>query len=412
MITARQAVAAVLGGAPADRQDAATGWQRITWETVEAVDGRGGHSVLGRTLPVTGLATFPIGTRVPVAWKAGQPMAIIGHHWRRAQFHPSLRRTAQGIVEELLVADLDETQAEVWYRTATKLEKVETRPSVQGHAPIAVKWGLDGCSFALQCTGEYYAVFSFERDDPNTLDENFPGAATLVRIWKPLDSSAALTTVTFSAQVTKDVKVWTAIHEVEVRYHKGQSAWYDGGIWGWYSDTVLKQNAWEDDMDGSGSAASSATVAFPLKDLLAGRVADFDGDTGTSYAEVVDWFLDAQRHLQFVILAAWDWFRMGSHSPGSGVVTWPLSVWIDATGHYTYGPKSEAISAGAASGFIGAKRRSDQQTVDEQHIFLWDAETGTVAWSTASAAPSMGSESKTFACALYEHEIYTDPGYD
>ena len=180
MIALREAVRRVLGGSPSAAPASDT---RISWETVESVTGLNDCVVLGQTLPVTGLATFPVGARVPVAWRNGTPLAVIGHRTRRAQFHPSRRVGTKGIVEELLVGNFDNTSAGIWYRTHDRLEPITDstgRPLTafpQGSMPQVVQWGLDGKSFGVQCSGGVYAVSALSRDDPNTAEVSAPRPA-------------------------------------------------------------------------------------------------------------------------------------------------------------------------------------------------------------------------------------------
>ncbi len=61
---------------------------RITWESIEAVDARGRYMVRGAWLTTTGKKIFQVGERVAVLWQDGKPFKILGHSWRRAQFHP------------------------------------------------------------------------------------------------------------------------------------------------------------------------------------------------------------------------------------------------------------------------------------------------------------------------------------
>jgi len=62
---------------------------KITWEVVDEALPNGRYLVLGRELPTTGeVRGLRKGAKVPVAWVRGVPTAILGHQWRRAQFHP------------------------------------------------------------------------------------------------------------------------------------------------------------------------------------------------------------------------------------------------------------------------------------------------------------------------------------
>jgi len=52
--------------------------QPITWETVEAVLDTGRYVIRGTTVATTGqLRPLAVGSRVPVAWKNGKPVAVL-----------------------------------------------------------------------------------------------------------------------------------------------------------------------------------------------------------------------------------------------------------------------------------------------------------------------------------------------
>jgi len=232
-------------------------------------------------------------------------------------------------VEQLLVANLDKTEKDVWYRNGEKQVKVQVstgpsttvsvrnHPNLQGNVPEEVKWGLDGKSFAVRCSNGFYAIFRFNRDDPNTYDETFPGAASMVMNGRPLDSMIPLTTVTYTKQTTKSFYWWVAKCAATWAYRKVQSAWYDGSVWYWSGYMAKLEQNWETTTTGQGSAAASTSKSFPLKTMLAGGVPDWYG-TSVAHASVQDWYLDAERRLMFVIRADWDYFWVGRIRPGPG----------------------------------------------------------------------------------------------
>jgi hypothetical protein len=176
----------------------------VTWETVQEREENGRYRVRGRALATVGAIPYRPGDRVPVLWQDGAPRVILGHSWRRAQFGPSLRLDAQGIVEELAISNLDARGANVWYRNHEKTVKLDVLRFLGGHAPQVVKWGYDGNSFAVQCAEGWYAVFALDREDPNVVSTDAPGEPVFVAISKPLDSPANLATVTY--QVRSHVK--------------------------------------------------------------------------------------------------------------------------------------------------------------------------------------------------------------
>lgn len=397
--------------ASADAGAPAAAPQRVTWEVVQAVLAQGRYQVRDRILAVAGLRTYRVGDRVPVGWVDGAPRFILGHWWRKAAFAPSYRFLAAGLVEELLVANLDDTTADVWYRNHETLVKVGIRRDLGGHAPQAVKWGLDGRSFAVQCADGYYAVCALDREDLNILEDDPPGAATVVALTKPLDSSVPLVTVTYTRRVTKAVKEWVAKFFLTMTYLAVQSSWYSGGFWYWQQYWGELQQGWETALSASGSAEASASRAFPLREMLAGTLVDFQGQAGKASAEVLDWYLDADRHLRFLLSAEWDYFAVGTAQTGTGTVTWPIDIWVEGN-QYVWGPRAEQISVGGGLGVIGAKRQSDQQTISERHLVLFDGTAGSVAWSTAPGTVTVGSEQRASGTKIVEHHKITDPGYE
>ncbi len=403
MIALREAVRRVLGGSPSAAPASDT---RISWETVESVTGLNDCVVLGQTLPVTGLATFPVGARVPVAWRNGTPLAVIGHRTRRAQFHPSRRVGTKGIVEELLVGNFDNTSAGIWYRTHDRLEPITDSAGhpltafPQGSTPQAVQWGLDGKSFGVQCSGGVYAVYALSRDDPNTADVSAPGSAALHWSGKPLTSTISLCTITWTNRLTRTIKEWIGKVEIWGKWIQAQTPWHSGGIyyWAYVWDRVVE--AWETTYSASGTASASGAKTFPLKDVLAGTIVDSQGNSGRCTGQVVDWYVGADRQMRFVVLAKWDYFRLGTNATGQGSVTWPVGYGRHGMESYT-----ETFAVGGGNGVIGAQRQSDQQTIDEQHAFLFNAAANSIEWSTAADHATVGNETYQFSGRLLEHQL-------
>jgi len=396
--------------------------ERITMESVEAVSGQHHAQVHGVLVPITGLATVVVGEQVAVAWKLGVPIAVIKHASRRAQFHGHFHKGA-GIVEQLLVGNFDKTQPDVWYRNSTKLVKVavstvdestgklmtvsvRNHVNLQGTEPQDVKWGLDGKSFAVQCTTGLYAVFTFDRPDPNTYNEAFPTAAWAYYADRPLDSMTNLTTVTYRRSLTRSYYWWVVKCVATWAYRAVQSAWYDGSYWYWSGYLAKLEQNWETTVQGSGSASASTDKSFPLKTMLTTGVPDWYG-TSVAHASVQDWYLDEERDLQFIIRADWDYFWIGTTASGSGTITYPFGAGPGYKESW-----SEPLSVGGGMGCIGAKKRSDQSTVSEAHYFLYNGRTQTVVWSSCDASPMLGYTSYQFRYGMWEHESTHDPGYD
>lgn len=399
---------------------------RITMEKVESVRSDGKAQVRGVIVPITGVATVTVGEEVAVAWKKGTPVAIIKHRIKRAQFH-SIHRKGGGIIEQLFIGNLDKLGNDVWYRNGTKVVKVMTytvgvsphqsvgggkvvsvrnNPNLQGAVPQAVQWGLDGKSFAVQCTNGVYALFWFVRPDPNKYVEGFPGVASFFWMDRPLEDTTALTTVGFMNRVRKTFKYWIGKCFIASVYQAVQSAWFDGSMWYWRENWGGLEQGWETTMSGEGAAAVSSSTAFPLKSILNGTVRDWYNNANCR-GTVLEWFLDGDGHLKILISVDWDYFWVGTSATGAGSLTYPVGY-----GPYGMDSYTEPITVGGtALGCIGAKRQSDHQTVPESHLFLWDATDKVVAWSTASQNPTLGNEQIRFTYGILEHNKRTDPGY-
>jgi hypothetical protein len=398
MIGPREAVIEILKGSGTGPSTTglAQGGARITWETVTAVSRTGLHTVLGVELPVTGLMIFPVGARVPVAWRGSSPVVIIGHRARRAQFHPSYRRTAQGIVEELFIADLDGNGKDAWYRNHAKSENLGITQYLDGQTPTAVKWGMDGRSFAVTCTGGYYATFSLSREDANVVSDDAPGAAILLWLGRLQDISISMVTPSYGKTITKKVIEWVGKLDRSTGYTAYESR---EGMWYWNSHTVLSEQGWEGSAENNGSVATSTAKPFDLAGLLAGTIRDWHGNALAS-AELLDWYLDTDRQIKLLYRVDWDYFVIGDNKSASGTVAWP------------HGLGSENLSVtGASMGVIGAKRASDRDTVPESHLFLVVPQSASVEWATCASAPAFAWEQSQLSTMLIEHQLTEFPSY-
>ncbi len=381
----------------------------VSWDTVQSVDGTGRCTVDGHAVPVTGLATAVVGERVPVARKDGRPVSVIAHRCRRAQFHPSRRVDVNGIVEELLVGNFDQLGATVWYRNHTTLAKVTDRTGqsiatlCSGHVPLVVKWGLDGNSFAVQCADGWYATFTLDRAAPDTIDPASPGNATRTYLGQPLLSTTPLATVTVETSLTHSFLQWIGRYEFDILYLAGLGY---GDVWIWLSYWANLLTGWKGAAGtGSATATSTGTKAFPLNAVLAGTVTDANGESRCT-GSVLDWFLDANGHLQFLLNVAWDYFAITTSGTGTATLHFPV-------GYGTHGMSGQdvAITVSPALEVLGAKRQSDQATVDEQHVYLFDAQTGSITWGTAAAAALTGHRSYTVEAEILEYHRESDAGY-
>jgi hypothetical protein len=374
-------------------------------ETMTSVSEDGKHIVLGRALPVTGLRTYRAGDLVPVAWKDGVPVAVIGHRWRRAQFH-ARRVDAAGIVEQLFVADLDEQGNDVWYRNHERLEKISIRDLVPGRDPQAVKWGMDGQSFVVELDDGWYATFSLDRGDPNIAERAGSWEAKQLYLGKPLDSSVPLVTATWVNQITYRIAEFVGRIESWWKYTAHWfSHWifYSPPLWAYIREYDRGEVTWEADRISAGVAATSGQKSFPLHATLAGSIADYYGLEGLCGGSVLDFWLDANRRLRFLIDAWWDYFAVGTSQMGTGSITWSI-------------PRTRTVqfTVGGGGAMLGAKKHPSLggATVDERHLFVLDAETESIVWATAAQSATWGSEQNRFAFQIWEHDLDHDPGAD
>lgn len=357
------------GSAPAE------GAPPITWETVESVQENGYALVQGKPLAATGTKTFEANERVPVAWKGGRPQAILGHRWRRAQFGQTFRVAGTGIVEELLIGNFDNVGDDVWYRNFDRLEKLGVAEKCNGGL-LEVRWGYDGKSFVVKAGDGWYYIFTMERDETKVEETWEPKLA-----WsgQPLiDATQILSIKSSSAHRYKDI--------YGVAAEAITNTWEDQGQgFGWYRTGY--NASFETEVTGGGAATGSAFRPFTLAQLLAGQT---DGATGTEQSQVVDFYLDGDGKLKFLISVSWEHFTISSPN-GAGtrsIVHWNSGD-ADNDG-YQYTTDEDISSIGASATVGGVKQ--DLTQVPEQHFFIYEAVGKIIEFSTFPATPEIGQE--------------------
>lgn len=347
----------------------------ITWETVESVQENGYAIVQGKPLASTGMKTFEENERVPVTWKDGKPQVILGHRWRRAQFGQTFRIAGHGIVEELLIGNFDDLGDDVWYRNFDRLEKLGVAEKCNGRL-LEVRWGYDGKSFVVKAGDGWYSIFTIDRD-PTTVEETWEPKFTWAG--QPLkDTSQILSIQSTSSHRYKDV-YGRAVENINNSYEDRGSGpqWYENSYGG----------AFENEEESGGNASGSAFRTFSLVQLLAGQS---DGGIGTESAQVLDWYLDGDGKLKFVISVSFDHFTISSPN-GSGFRY--FLHWVSGdneTDGYEY-TTDTPISSFGASATIGATKQ-DLTTVSETHFFIYDANGKLVEFSSFLGSSQLGQE--------------------
>jgi len=392
--------------------------ERITMESVEAVSGQHHAQVHGVLVPITGLATVEVGEQVAVAWKNGVPIAVIKHAIRRAQFHGHFHKGG-GIVEQLLVGNFDKTATDVWYRNGTKLVKVMVSTSdehtgkpvtvsvknhwaLQGATPISVKWGLDGASFGVECTTGLFVTFDWFRDYPNTYDEAFPTEARFYWAGRPLEANTTLCTVSWTDKAVARNK-W---YLVEVEEKTGpwvvySAPWYDGGCTYWMMGGTGATYHFGSSGEASASASAGVSETFTLQDALHGKTG-YNGN-GTFSGSVLEWFLDSDKVLKFTVSAGWDYYMGGDIKTSTGTGTMPFGAGRNGMDSWTF-----TVTCSSGRRTIGAKKRSDQSTVSETHLWLLD-QNGAILWSTCAPGPQIGYERNGISMYRWAHGVATIP---
>jgi hypothetical protein len=88
----------------------------------------------------------------------------------------------------------------------------------------------------------------------------------------------------------------------------------------WYPVTGSLTAEWETDFTSEAAASAGTSKSFPLKDVLAGSIADWYGHHRV-HGSVLDWFLGSDRHVYFVIRVDWDYFWVGTDQQNSATYT-------------------------------------------------------------------------------------------
>jgi len=386
---------------------------RIDWKTVQSQKDALHVTVDGVSLPTTGLIQYPSGSRVAVAYKNNRPTVVIGHRNRRAQFHTSRRTSTMGVVEELLVGNFDDTTTTIWYRTQDRLEMVVDAAGapvtayLRGYAPQTVKWGLDGKSFAVACASNYWAVFALDRVDPNVLDSDDPGRCWFVSMGQCLQTNPALATVAWRDEASLGYKYYPI--KVQQRHWPWRAIWttfnsYYAICWAWYLDDNWDiSHSWESGGTARATASTSVSETFGLQDALRGK-SGYNG-MGRFSGQVVDWFLDADLTVKFLLTAGWDYYVGGQVATAYAQASIPFGA-----GPYGMDPYTFGVYCSSGRRTIGAKKRSDGSTVAETHLFLLDGITGAVLWGTCAASPQIGMRQATTYPFMRGHYLIYSPG--
>ena len=382
-----------LACAPADPGGITKPSDRISWEVVFALTTVGKAVVRGMTVPCSGNFVPLVGQVVPVLWKDGQPSLVLGHRARRAQFPNIIVPVGNGMIEELLVGNFDKTVPDVWYRNYERFTKLNIAGQLGANQAQQVKWGYDGKSFAVACTSGWWYIFTIDRD-PTTVEGDW--SPKLAWSGQPLkDSSQILSIIATSAYAYVDT--YGMAHEDIVNQWETKPGYEPQ----WYE--ISYTPSFETEATGGGAASGSASRGFTLVQLLAGQT---DGGIGTEVAQVLDWYLDGDGRLKFVISVYWDHFTVSSPN-GSGsrtILNW-VSGDSDNSG-YEY-DTTQGISSVGASCIVGAIKQ-DLTRIPEQHFFIYDAVGKGLQFATFPAAPELGQQTTVSQWATCEDHIHTE----
>lgn len=347
---------------------------RITWEIVQALTPDGRAVINGISLSPSGTFVPAVGQRVPVLWKDGAPLLILGDRVRRAQFPPVRRVTAQGIIEELSVGRYDGKDADVWYRNYERFERLDIRRSLAGHEPQQVKWRLDGKGFGVACAQGWWAVFQMERD-PTDVEARWEPKRTW--LGQPLGETTTVLSVMATAS-HQYLDYYGYCEENQV--HTWHPEWDTPGY------ALATSGEYLDELQGGGMASGARERTFSLADLFSGAVLDDLGHAGLT-AALGDWFVDSSGHLQLVVLAQWEDFSIESPN-GSGERTRYVP---DGEVNGQIDNNTEYMSSTGARYVIGATKQSDESTLGEQHLLIYDATAGGATFSTFLPGSNIGS---------------------
>jgi hypothetical protein len=269
-----------------------------------------------------------------------------------------VREVAVGIVEELLIGDLDGSGMDIWYRNFSTLKKLDLASAFGGDSPAMVKWGANGRGFVVGCSENTFFVFELtDRTDGNKYDENAPGTVALRYSYDATAEEGTLLSVGYTDEIA--LANWDMILEADVDH-------YD------YTDEKT-----------AADASQSDTINFGVGEVMNATVEDGTGAAGKLTGNVIDWHLNADWELVLVIRVSFTNFwvftpskdettigrRYADSLPGQ---TERLDLVVWAGGDTTARPYRLGEFAVEGGGII----------VPESHCILWNATTQAVVWST------------------------------
>lgn len=367
-----EAIKLVLG------QDGAGPGERVTWEPVTAIVDRNGAMIRGIRVPCSGDFVPIAGQLVPVLWQSGVPKLVLGHRVRRAKFASIYTPRGAGIIEQLVIGNFDGAGDDVWYRNFQRFEKLNIAGQLGGNQAQEVKWGYNGKGFAVACSSGWWYVFTIERD-PSTVENGWQ--PVLAWSGRPLVESSQILSILATSSHRYIDTYGLANESILNRWEDDRPGYAPQ----WFE--ISYAHSFGNELTGGGAASGSASRAFTLLQLLAGQT---DGGSGEEGAQVLDWYLDGDRKLKFLIIVSWDHFTISSPD-GSGSRS--ILHWVSGnneTDGYQYTTEEEIESAGASC-TVGAIKQ-DLSTVPEQHFFIYNATDNVVELSTFPSDPEIGSE--------------------
>lgn len=157
---------------------------RVTIETVQAVYARGEYGVRGMRLPTSGTAQLKVGDRVAVMWRGGQPVLILAHQARRAQFGSPPAARPSVIAEQLILYHNPANgKDEVWFRDGSRTVRI-VDDAPPGAAGGLIHWGQGSANYFCLASGSggQFAVYRLDRpEDDEPYPEGQDPTATLVK---------------------------------------------------------------------------------------------------------------------------------------------------------------------------------------------------------------------------------------
>lgn len=175
-----------------DRREHAPAQDDVSRERVQAVLPGDAAVVRDRVVPVSGQARLRAGEEVHVWNRAGQPVLILAHAARRAQF-PQVPQPVGQVVEELFLAgDRSTGVFDVYFRNFDQVTKLGLSAHVSATGPPGsvptslLAWGAGTDRFLLQ-SGSIIRVFRLNRK-PNVSYQ--PGQKAKATLESTLDLTA------------------------------------------------------------------------------------------------------------------------------------------------------------------------------------------------------------------------------